>query len=87
VIHDNERTTVRTFEPPLPTVTREQAFDKLSFREAIDPGKQYPPLDGVSAWITAHRRQRHLAVQRPDRICCSMSDARLSALTTTCCWS
>ncbi|MBI5396546.1 MAG: VCBS repeat-containing protein, partial [Verrucomicrobia bacterium] len=36
------------------TVTREQAFDKLTFREAVDPRRQYLLLDGVSGMDHGH---------------------------------
>ncbi|MBM4086078.1 MAG: hypothetical protein FJ272_14935, partial [Planctomycetes bacterium] len=54
-VQKDEPTTARTFElaPPL-TVPCEQAFDKLTFREAVDPTKQYLLLDGVSGMDHGH---------------------------------
>ncbi len=51
----DERDTVRTFEKaPEITVKREEAFDKLTFRGAIDPMKQYLLLDGIGGMDHGH---------------------------------
>jgi hypothetical protein len=51
----DDRRTLRTFElaPPI-TVPREKSFDKLSFREALDPQKQYLLLDGIGGLDHGH---------------------------------
>ncbi|HPA18365.1 MAG TPA: hypothetical protein PLU30_11515 [Verrucomicrobiae bacterium] len=54
-VKDDERNTVRTFEPAPPlTVKCEEAFDKLMFREGLDPNQQYLLLDGVSGMDHGH---------------------------------
>jgi len=58
-LYDNmlldEKETLRTYEPAPPlTVGKEEAFDKLTFREAADPAKQYLLLDGVSGMDHGH---------------------------------
>lgn len=54
-VEKDEPNTVRTFDPAPPlTVACEEAFDKLTFREALDPKKQYLLLDGISGMDHGH---------------------------------